>query len=170
MIIKATTDDVNELNLLVNSAYRGESSKKGWTTEADLLGGIRVDEEKLTELINKKDSLILKYLNDENKIIACVHLEKHGTKLYLGMLTVTPELQSKGIGKALIKESEKKARELNCSSVYMSVITVRKELIDWYYRIGYKNTGVKKLFPSNDPRFGLPKQILEFILLEKSLL
>ncbi|MEI7802470.1 MAG: GNAT family N-acetyltransferase, partial [Bacteroidota bacterium] len=142
----------------------------GWTTEADLLGGIRVDEEKLTELINKKDSLILKYQNDENKIIACVHLEKHGTKLYLGMLTVTPDLQSKGIGKALIKESEKKAREVNCSSVYMSVITVRKELIDWYFRIGYKNTGVKKPFPSNDPRFGLPKQILEFVLLEKSLL
>ncbi len=170
MIFKATIADVTALNILVNSAYRGESSKQGWTTEADLLGGIRVDEEKLLELINKKDSLILNYLNDEKKIIGCVHLEKHGSKLYLGMLTVTPELQGGGIGKKLMKEVEEIAKKFNCSSVYMSVITARSELIEWYRKYGYKNTGIKKPFPSTDPRFGLPKQPLEFILLEKSIL
>ena len=170
MILKSTVADVTALNLLVNSAFRGESSKKGWTTEADLLGGIRVDEEKIKELINKNDSLILKYLNEEKIIIGCVHLEKHGSKLFLGMLTVTPELQTQGIGKKLMKESEKIALGFNCSSIYMTVITARRELIDWYRKHGYKNTGIKKPFPSNDPRFGLPKQPLEFVLLEKSLL
>ena len=53
MITKATIEDVKALNNLVNSAYRGESSKKGWTYEADLLGGIRITEEELTDTIQK---------------------------------------------------------------------------------------------------------------------
>ena len=39
----ATPADVPALVALVNSAYRGESSRAGWTTEADLLDGQRVD-------------------------------------------------------------------------------------------------------------------------------
>lgn len=169
-ISKAKISDVAELNTLVNSAYRGESSKIGWTTEADLLDGIRVDEERLKEFIEKKDSMILKYTDNENRIIGCVHLEKHGYKLYLGMLTVSPELQGMGIGKAMMKEAEVQAKAVNCSAVYMSVITDRSVLVNWYIKHGYKNTGVKKPFPSHDKRFGIPKKPLEFILLEKSIL
>ncbi len=169
-IAKATISDVQEINKLVNSAYRGESSKIGWTTEADLLDGIRVDEERLKEFIQKKDSMLLKYLDDENKIIGCVHLEKHGYKLYLGMLTVQPELQNRGLGKEMMKEAESQAKAVNCSAVYMSVLTDRRILMEWYIKHGYKNTGVKKPFPSHDKRFGIPKKPLEFILLEKSIL
>ena len=167
MITKATLNDVSELTILVNSAYRGEFSKNGWTTEADLLGGIRIDEERMEELISKPDSVVLKYLNDENKIIACVHLEKHEAKLYLGMLTVSPLLQARGIGKLFLKAAEDEARKQNCTSIYMSVITARTELIAWYERHGYVNTGIKKPFPKHDPRFGLPKTELEFVMLEK---
>ncbi|TSA50543.1 MAG: GNAT family N-acetyltransferase [Sphingobacteriales bacterium] len=169
-IVRATIADVKEINVLVNSAYRGESSKIGWTTEADLLDGIRVDEERLVDFIQKKDSMLLKYMDDENKIIGCVHLEKHGYKLYLGMLTVSPEFQGRGIGKEMMKEAEVQAKAVNCSAVYMSVITDRRVLLEWYIKHGYKNTGVKKPFPSHDKRFGLPKKPLEFILLEKSIL
>ncbi|GDX51276.1 N-acetyltransferase [Bacteroidota bacterium] len=169
-IVRATIADVKEINVLVNSAYRGESSKIGWTTEADLLDGIRVDEERLVDFIQKKDSMLLKYMDDENKIIGCVHLEKHGYKLYLGMLTVSPEFQGRGIGKEMMKEAEVQAKAVNCSAVYMSVITDRRILLEWYIKHGYKNTGVKKPFPSHDKRFGLPKKPLEFILLEKSIL
>ena len=169
-IVRATIADVKEINVLVNSAYRGESSKIGWTTEADLLDGIRVDEERLVDFIQKKDSMLLKYMDDENKIIGCVHLEKHGYKLYLGMLTVSPEFQGRGIGKEMMKEAEVQAKAVNCSAVYMSVITDRRILLEWYIKHGYKNTGVKKPFPSHDKRFGLPKKPLEFILLVKSIL
>jgi di/tripeptidase len=62
MISKATIIDVPELNALVNSAYRGDSSKQGWTTEADLLGGIRTDEDGLSELMQQPGSFILKYV------------------------------------------------------------------------------------------------------------
>src|SRR5579871_6566414 len=100
-ITTAVLTDVAELNQLVNSAYRGESSKKGWTTEADLLGGIRIDEERLTSIMQKPGSLILKYVDEQNSIIGCVHLEKKDNRLYLGMLTVVPHLQAKGIGKEI---------------------------------------------------------------------
>ncbi|HLG36251.1 MAG TPA: GNAT family N-acetyltransferase [Bacteroidia bacterium] len=169
MIQKTDLNDIKILNVLVNSAYRGESSKQGWTTEADLLDGIRVDEERLAEIIQKPGSMILKYTDEKNKIIACVHLEKKESKLYLGMLTVSPVEQGRGIGKILMNAAEEEARKQNCSSVYMTVITDRTELIAWYERLGYVNTGEQKPFPAGDPRFGLPKKFLEFVVLEKKI-
>jgi len=168
-IFIATLQHVEALNILVNSAYRGETSKQGWTTEADLLDGIRIDAERLQETIQQENSWILIYTNAENKVVACVHLEKHEHKLYLGMLTVAPQLQGKGTGKLLLDVSEKFAVGKNCNTIYMTVITHRTKLIAWYEKHGYVNTHIKKPFPENDLRFGLPKKKLEFTVLEKPL-
>ena len=46
-----TETDIPALDKLVNSAYRGDSSKKGWTTEADLLDGSRTDEDAINEFL-----------------------------------------------------------------------------------------------------------------------
>lgn len=105
---------------------------------------------------------------DEHEIVGCVFLEKQNTKMYLGMLTVSPNLQGKGTGKLLLSAAESKAKELGCNSVMMTVISVRHNLIAWYERHGYTITGEKKPFP-NDPKFGIPKIPLEFIVLEKIL-
>lgn len=168
MITKAVFADAAELNVLVNSAYRGESSRQGWTTEADLLDGTRIDAAAIEELIQTPGITILKYMEDK-EILACVELKKENEKLYLGMLTVKPNLQGKGIGKILLKAAEEEARNQKCNSIFMTVISVRQELIDWYVRHGFKATGEKKPFAFNDPRFGKPKQPLEFIVLEKQL-
>jgi ribosomal protein S18 acetylase RimI-like enzyme len=168
MIIKATILDVPALNELINSAYRGENSKKGWTTEEHLLGGIRTDEENLTELLLKENVTILKY-TEQNKIIGSVYLEEQDKKLYLGMLTVSPELQGGGVGKKLMEAAESFARMTQLNTISMTVISVRKELIAFYERRGYKNTGETKPFPMTDPKFGLPKQFLEFIVMEKEI-
>lgn len=166
MIAPATERDIPSLNILVNSAYRGDSSKEGWTTEADLLDGIRINEEMLTGLLQQPNSIILKY-TEEDKIVGCVHLKKEDDKIYLGMLTVSPKLQNKGIGKILLTAAEEEARKRNCSVVFMSVISIRTELINWYKKHGYYNTGKVKSFPENNSRFGIPKQPLQFIILEK---
>jgi ribosomal protein S18 acetylase RimI-like enzyme len=168
MITTAVIADAPELDKLVNSAYRGESSRQGWTTEADILDGTRIDAAAIAELIQTHGTTILKYV-EEGKILACVELKTEHGKLYLGMLTVRPDLQGKGIGKLLLKAAEDEARNQKCSSIFMTVISVRKELIDWYMRHGYKLTGEKKPFAFSDPRFGQPKQPLEFIVLEKPL-
>lgn len=166
-ISKAELSDVKALNVLINSAYRGESSKKGWTTEADLLGGQRTDEEDLQEIISKTGCTILRYINEAGEIKSCVRLEKHGDRMYLGMLTVSPVLQNSGIGKQMLQASEKYAKEQNCNAMYMGVISDRTELISWYERHGYKDTGRRNPFPGSNPRFGIPKKELEFIILEK---
>ena len=168
MIVKLSDHhDIKSLNILVNSAYRGEFSKKGWTTEADLLDGFRTDEEALKKMVNKKNSVILKCINNEGDIIGCVYLQKQNVKLYLGMLTVSPLFQNKGTGKKLLKAAEQYALENKCSSIYMTVISIRYELIQWYERHGYKQTGERKPFHPESSRFGLPKRQLEFIVLGK---
>ena len=156
---------------LVNSAYRGESSKKSWTTKADILGGQRIDAEAVKELINKEDSVILVAEDDDSgRLLGCVHLEKQGDGCYLGMLTVDPTLQKKGIGGQLMEESEAFAQFWDCTKIFMTVISVRTELIKWYEKKGFKNTQVKKPFPYGNERFGLPKvNDLEFVVLERKI-
>ncbi|MDQ6902418.1 MAG: GNAT family N-acetyltransferase [Bacteroidota bacterium] len=167
LIEKATLADVAELNQLINNAYRGDEAKKGWTNEAHLLTGIRIDEEELTGILKNDSSFFLKY-SEEKIIKACVLLEKHDSALYLGMLSVMPGLQGKGIGKQLLKAAEINAHKLGCNKIYMTVISVRYELIEWYKRHGYFDTGIKKPFPGEGRNVLVPTP-LEFIVLEKKL-
>ena len=165
----AAKEDIAPIEKLVNSAYRGDSSRKGWTTEADLLDGIRTNKDVLSGMINRGDSIVLKCNNAKNQLVGCVYLQKKEDKLYLGMLTVAPDIQAQGIGKKLLQAAEEYAQTQQCTAITITVISLRQELIKWYERRGYKATGERKPFPSNDPRFGLPKQQLEFIVMEKQL-
>ncbi len=168
IIVAAKPEDAVLLDQLVNAAYRGESSKVGWTTEADLLDGTRTDALAISALLKDPGTTILKYV-ENGKILGCVELKVENDKLYLGMLTVQPDLQGRGIGKELLKRAEGEARKRKCSSIVMTVISAREELIAWYIRHGYRATGERRPFNFNDPRFGLPKRPLEFIVLEKKL-
>jgi ribosomal protein S18 acetylase RimI-like enzyme len=165
-ITKATLADASELTALVNSAYRGESSQKGWTSEAHLLDGIRIDEPTMAEYLQDADTTILKYTDDNGQIIGCVYLQLRKQKLYLGMLTVSPTLQTSGIGRQLLHEAEKIAHQLNCRVIFMTVITTRLELIKWYERRGYQATGKIEPFPE-DTKFGAPKQAIQLAVFEK---
>ena len=167
-LLPASAQDAADLAMLINSAYRGDSSRQGWTTEADLLGGLRTDDESLADMIDKKGSVMLKYTDETGAIIGCVNLQQHDSKIYLGMLTVSPEIQARGIGKQLLSASAEYAQAQNCPSIYMTVISVRHELITWYERHGYKKTGETKPFPT-DVKFGIARQPLEFIVMEKTL-
>ena len=99
----AVLQDAKIITSLINSVYRGENSKKGWTTEADFLSGIRITEEKVKEIIERKSDIIILAMIDGN-IIGCVHLENTGSYSYLGMLSVDVNSQDKGIGRLLINE------------------------------------------------------------------
>jgi GNAT superfamily N-acetyltransferase len=166
----ANAESVDTISALVNSAYRGESSKRGWTTEADLLGGQRTDPETLREMIaDKRNAILLLY--EQDGLIACVYLQRRADHAYLGLLTVKPELQARGLGKRLLAAAEMWAREnWKVAKIEMTVIQKRHELIAWYERRGYSNTGRTEPFPYDDEKFGLPKAAgLEFVVLEKTL-
>ncbi len=155
---------------LVNSAYRGESSRIGWTTEADLLDGQRVDLIGIEELIKKQNTYIL-LLKQNDLLLGCVLLEKKNQTCYLGMLTISPSKQNQSLGKIILKKAEDFALDkLQCQIIEMTVISKRKELLNFYYRRGYQLTGEKRPFPYGDERFGIPKvNDLEFVVLKKNL-
>lgn len=154
----ANASDVFSLAELVNSAYRGDSSRAGWTTEAELLDGQRTDNDSLLESINTPKNQIEMAYDEKGHLIGCVHIkEEENGVLYFGMLTVSPSLQAKGLGKEIIKHVEEIAQKKNCHSIRISVIPQRKELIAFYERRGFVSTGRYEEFPSHDPRFGVPK-------------
>ena len=167
-IVLADEKDITSLVELMDSAYRGENSKQGWTSEADLfIGNKRTDEPTVATLIKKPGAVFLKYLNEEGILEGCVLLHKKDNRIYLGMFSVSPSAQGKGIGKKLLAAADDYAREQGCTSIYMTVITVREELIAWYEKNGYQKTGKVLPFPV-DERYGIPTQSLEMLVLEKN--
>ncbi len=166
----ATPADVQAVVALVESAYRGDASRAGWTTEADLLGGQRTDAQSVLALIANPLGRVL-LAERAGALEACAHIERQGDSCYFGMFSVRPTLQGGGIGNALLAECERLARELwDCRELRMTVISVRTELIAWYERRGYRATGETKPFPYGDPNLGLPKrQDLEFMIMAKPL-
>jgi len=168
-ILIADEKDISSLVALMDSAYRGENSKQGWTSEADLfVGNKRTDEATVANLIKKPGAVFLKYLNEEAVLEGCVFLHIKNNRVYLGMFSVSPIAQGKGIGKKMLAAADDYAKEHNCSSIYMTVITVREELIAWYERNGYQKTGKVLPFPV-DERYGIPTQPLQMLVLEKNL-
>jgi len=146
---QGTASDAEAIAALVNAAYRGDSSRAGWTTEADLVTGRRIDATELCALMAAEGSMILLCLQDE-AIIGTVQLKRldPGTA-YLGLFTVKPGLQGEGIGRRFLAEAETTARRAwGSACMVMSVITVRPELIAYYERRGYRRTGALQPFPA----------------------
>ncbi|GAA4861658.1 GNAT family N-acetyltransferase [Luteimonas vadosa] len=166
----AGEDDIPALVTLVTSAYRGDASRAGWTTEADFLDGNRIDPEVLRADLRKPRSRVLVAERD-GRMLACAHVAAEGDAGYFGMFSVQPGLQGQGIGHAVLAEAERVAREdWGLPAMRMTVIDLRDELIAWYARRGYRRTGEFKPFPYGDDRFGLPKRDdLRFEVLEKAL-
>ncbi|OYX13839.1 GNAT family N-acetyltransferase [Brevundimonas diminuta] len=167
----AAPDDVPALHRLIESAYRGDSAKAGWTHEADLLGGQRTDETELRDILADASRVLL-LAEIDGVLTGCVQVAKQGEGLaYLGLLTVDPRRQAGGLGRWLIAAAEAEAIDrFGATRMEMTVIRQRVELIAWYERRGYLLTGETRPFPLDDERFGLPQtRELEFVVLEKAL-
>lgn len=163
----AKEPDIPALVKLIDLAYRGKESTQGWTSEAELfISTQRTDASSLLNLMKKPTVTFLKYLSDDGTIEGCVLLNKKDNRLYLGMLSVFPGLQGKGVGKKLLLSAEEHARNSGCNLIFMTVISIRQELIQWYEKHGYQKNGKKAPFPI-DEKFGLPKIPLEMVVLEK---
>jgi GNAT superfamily N-acetyltransferase len=183
----ATPADVPAIVALVESAYRGEPSRAGWTTEADLLHGQRTDADAIHTILSTPDNLILLAFPDSTpgspaaglavggpaaeSPLACCHLERHPGYAYFGLFAVRPTAQATGVGKTVLAEAERLATTTwAVPEMRMTVITARPELTTWYERRGYARTGKLAPFPYGDERFGIPQVTgLEFELLTKAL-
>lgn len=174
MYVSVASDaDLEAIATLVNSSFRGDSSRAGWTTEADLVGGQRTDPETLRDDLAARPGSVLLTMRDEpgEALLGSVWLEPKTPELwYLGMLTVRPDLQSRGLGRRMLEEAERYAVAHGARRIRMTVITVRDTLLEWYERRGYIRTGELIPFPYGNDRFGLPQRPdLQFEALEKEL-
>jgi GNAT superfamily N-acetyltransferase len=166
----ATQADVPDLVTLIESAYRGKASRAGWTTEADLLDGQRTDPEMIAALVRDPASRLI-VAEADGALVACCQLERRDGHAYFGTFAVRPGLQGGGIGRRVLAEAERLARdEWDAAEMHMTVITAREELLAWYARRGYVRTGELSPFPYGDDRFGRPKRDdLQFETLVKKL-
>jgi ribosomal protein S18 acetylase RimI-like enzyme len=164
---KATPSDITELNTLVNSAYRGEAAAQGWTTEAHLIEGQRTDPTALAEML---ETGRIELALEGEEIVACVYVRKESpTVLYIGMLTVKTNFQSRGLGGKLMRRAEEIGREWGLKSTRMTVISERPELIAIYEKMGFSWNGKTEPFPDHDPRNGKPLKKLTFLEYVKNL-
>lgn len=155
---RAGLADVAAIVALVESAYRGESGRRGWTTESDLLDGQRTDAADVRALIDRVDSCILLAESGAHLVASC-HLERRGETGYFGMFAVDPAGQGGGVGKKVLAEAERIiGQQWHCRAVHLTVIVQRQELIDWYGRRGYRRTGEFQPFPYGNERFGIPRR------------
>lgn len=165
----AADTDASAITTLLNTAYRGESSRQGWTTEADLLAGLRASTAEVLKQLHAPDSFFLLCL-ESGSLLGCICLEKYGEGAHLGMFAVQPQRQGTGIGRQLLDFAEQQAITLwHSRHVEMTVITLRAELIDYYLRRGYQRTGVLKPFPIKSALWtplvsGLQLEVLEKVL------
>ncbi|KAL7952019.1 acyl-CoA N-acyltransferase [Trichoderma barbatum] len=148
-IRKATPADLPAILTLVRSAYRGESSRAGWTTEAELVDDQRIDEESLLMKINEPFGAVLVAHDEAGDLLACCEVLKQSDTLgYFGLFAVNPLRQAGGIGRTVLAAAEEYAKQAwGISEMEMSVIWTREELIQWYIRRGYSKTEKTKPFP-----------------------
>ena len=167
-LASAALAEASQLTAFVNRAYRGEEARQGWTTEADLLDGQRIDEPGMRDLLAAPDTAMLLCRSADDKMLGSFHAQIKGPVVYLSMLAVAPAGQGQGVGRFLLSAAENYGRQHGCAISKMTVISVRPELIAYYERRGYHLTGATESFPT-DPRYGIPKQPLVLLVLEKPL-
>jgi ribosomal protein S18 acetylase RimI-like enzyme len=169
-ILPATLADVAALVALINQAYRGPASPQAWTTETHLLEGPRIGEGhvlKMVAMTSSTQAALLKYASGD-LLQGCVYLEPKAPRLYLGTLAVAPDAQGQGVGRQLLAAADTYARQHGCTTIKITVLSARPELLAWYERHGYVRTGESEAFPDTTA-FGQPKQPLTLLELIKAL-
>jgi ribosomal protein S18 acetylase RimI-like enzyme len=167
----ADARDVAAIVTLVESAYRGDASRAGWTTEADLIDGQRTDVRAVESMLATPGSAMLLAETDGQLAGSCRLDRREGREVYLGMFAVQPSRQGQGWGRQILAEAERVARlDWGASTMVMTVVAQRPELIAWYRRRGYLPTGETRPFPYGQDRVGIPKRSdLHFVVLAKPL-
>lgn len=159
-------DCLDALVDLINSAYRGVGGAGRWTTENHLVAGDRIDRDGLLATIQDVETtFIVGYCCDN--ISACVAIKRYGGLAEFGTFAVDPELHGKGLGSELLCSAELMA-PVEIKVFQVSVVSRNADLIAFYRRRGYRETGERIDYPS-DLNVGTPRvDGLDLILLQKN--
>jgi len=171
IIRPAQAQDADAISALVNRAYRGDSSRAGWTTEADLLDGKRTTTEDVLALLNRHDVVMLCGWVDEVLMVTlCAEWHAEEQVAHLGMIAVEPSAQNRGYGKQMILAAEQLAvARWGARASQMAVVSVRQTLIAFYQRLGYQATGERRPFPHLPEMWQAKVDNMQLMTLQKEL-
>jgi ribosomal protein S18 acetylase RimI-like enzyme len=166
----AEPGDADRILALVNSVYRGESGMRGWTSEAHLIGGPRATPRLVSDWIAEPGTAIL-VSEAAGALDGCVKIESREDGAHIGLLSVSVDAQKRKLGSALLEAAESHAkRATGADTAVLWVLSVRPELISWYERRGYADSGRREPFPYGEDEIGVPfAPGLEFIVMTKAL-
>ena len=174
---------------LTNSAYR-DKTFRGWTGEAHLIEGDRINPSNLQAIFSdpKSQLLVLEQLDTTDGVGALrgciavklveetddrIGLAVDAVAVELGQFAVDPEFQSRGYGGALLRAAERVAKEqFKADYSQLHVLDCRQDIIAWYTRLGYEQKhDVLIPFPPISAGVGIPlvETPLFFVLLRKSI-
>lgn len=160
-------EDIKEVIVLINQAYRAEKKDNAWTTESHLLSGIRVNENMMKEILEEKDTKTY-IAKIENKIVGTIQAKLEGESIHIGLFAVDTKSQASGIGKKLLEFAENSSSKLwEKSTFIMEVISTRTELMQYYIRRGYLNTNSFIEFPKSEYWKENTNEELKLLVLKK---
>jgi N-acetylglutamate synthase-like GNAT family acetyltransferase len=139
--------DIDALVALVESAYRGDSSRQGWTSEADLIGGQRTSPHEMTTLLDGGEILVAE---TGREIVGCCHLSRIDEQtVHFGTFAVNPLAQGGGLGRRLFAAAEEEAAlHFQATEIVIEVVAQQVALKEWYDRLGFSLTGRSLPFPA----------------------
>lgn len=82
-------------------------------------------------------------LNKDLGLVASAYTEIAGDHIYIGMVSVEPRHQGRGLGRQLMTAAEAHGRARGCRVADINVVNLRTELPPFYHRLGYVETGTR---------------------------
>jgi N-acetylglutamate synthase-like GNAT family acetyltransferase len=163
----AGAKDAPAIAALIESGYRGDESRRGWTTEAHLIEGNRTSVAEIERHIADPNARFVMAF-EAGTLVGCALIKNEEGQGYFGMFAVKPTLQGAGHGKQILAHAEQQIRDLwNCPRVAMTVISIREDLVAYYERRGYTKTGTKPFPFDREP--GAKRTDFHFVVLTKRL-
>ena len=144
--------DAGEITRLINVAFQ---------VERFFLDGDRIGLEEVRTRFETGRFIVAE--NDEG-LAGCVYVELRDERAYLGLLSIAPQRQRSGLGTLLTSAAEDFCRANGCRVVDLLIVNLRKELPDFYRRLGYVENGTAP-FPAGVQ----PKQPCHFVKMSKPL-
>ncbi len=158
--------DAPAIAALIEEGYRGEESRRGWTTEANLIEGNRTSVAEIEGYIADSNARFLMAF-DADVLVGCALIKNENGNGYFGMFAVKPALQGAGHGKQILAHAERQIRDLwKCPRIAMTVISIREDLVAYYERRGYTRTGTKPFPFDREP--GAKRTDFHFVVLTKA--
>ncbi|ORX54424.1 acyl-CoA N-acyltransferase [Hesseltinella vesiculosa] len=170
VVRRASKEDMaiaNEIQSVVNLAYRSEG---GWTTESHLVGGERSTLEAIQEAIVDQTNLLYLAVDtlEQNKVVGTVQLQvsaDHPGEAEIGLLSVLPTCQSRGVGSKLVRHAMDQMPLLGFKKAVMHVLNVREDILGWYEKkLGFERTGETEEFVWPDM---LKDKSIHFLVLKR---